>query len=73
MYLACMCTELENHLGIKDKVLSEFIIDLSASSANCDDFRKDLVENGAEMTEILVDRIWNLIQHMQVMGGSQRI
>lgn len=58
--------ELENHLGIKDKVLSEFIIDLSKSSENSDDFRKDLTKNGAEMTETLVERIWNLIQHMQV-------
>lgn len=58
--------ELENHLGIKDKVLSEFIIELSKSSKNCDDFRKDLAKNGAEMTETLVERIWNLIQHMQV-------
>ncbi|GMH39385.1 hypothetical protein BSKO_07283 [Bryopsis sp. KO-2023] len=63
-------SELENHLGIKDKTLSEFVIDLAKKSKNSDDFRKKLVEFGAEMTETLVERLWSLIQHMQGSSAS---
>ncbi|XP_068739070.1 ATP-dependent RNA helicase DHX8-like [Montipora capricornis] len=43
-----ICTELDNHLGINDKDLAEFIIMLSEKNPTLDKFRAALAENGAE-------------------------
>jgi ATP-dependent RNA helicase DHX8/PRP22 len=63
-------TTLENHLGIADKTLSEFIIELAKDSKDVQSFRQSLNENGAEMPEQLVHTIWNLIQKM--LPGKNR-
>lgn len=43
-----ICTELENHLGINDKDLAEFIIALARKHSTFDKFKASLVKNGAE-------------------------
>lgn len=43
-----ICTELENHLGINDKDLAEFIIALATKHSSFERFKAALVKNGAE-------------------------
>lgn len=57
-------SELENHLGLADKTLSEFIIELSKGKGSVKEFRLELRENGADMPDALVDTLWAIIQKM---------
>ena len=41
-----VCTELENHLGINDKVLAEFCIAMAAKHTTVDKFKAALGESG---------------------------
>ena len=41
-------TELENHIGIGDKTLSEFVIDLASKHADARSFQKALDEVGVK-------------------------
>ncbi|XP_034652656.1 ATP-dependent RNA helicase DHX8 [Drosophila subobscura] len=69
-----ICTELDNHLGINDKDLAEFIIDLENKHRSYDAFRKALLENGAEFPDSLVQnlqRIINLMRPSRPRGGSE--
>ena len=50
-------SELQNHLGLSDKTLAEFIIDQHTQSASSQDFRKALNAFGAEFPPSLVDSI----------------
>lgn len=43
-----ICTELENHLGVNDKDLAEFIIALANKHATLDKFKAALLKNGAD-------------------------
>ena len=61
--------ELENHLGIADKTLSEFIVELSKGKASVKEFRLALRENGADMPDSLVETLWAIIQRM-LPGGK---
>ena len=63
---ALLCLELENHLGLNNKDLAEFIIHLARNAKSEGAFKKDLLENGAEMTDVFIERLWTLIQHMTV-------
>ena len=56
--------ELENHLGISEKTLAEFIIELAQGKASQREFQKALVANHAEMPDSLVQTIWNVIQRL---------
>jgi hypothetical protein len=60
-----ICTEFENHLGLTDKVLAEFVIDLADKHANISSFNKSLLENGAEFPEAFVANLYNIIQKMR--------
>lgn len=60
-----ICTELDNHLGINDKDLAEFIIMLSEKNPTLDKFRAALAENGAEFPESFTSNLLRLIQKMQ--------
>ncbi|RZC42069.1 HA2, OB NTP bind, S1, and/or AAA 16 domain containing protein [Asbolus verrucosus] len=60
-----VCTELENHLGMNDKDLAEFIIHLSEKHDTVDSFKKVLVENGAEFSDSFVSNLLRIIQHMR--------
>uniref|UniRef100_H2M8Z8 ATP-dependent RNA helicase DHX8 n=1 Tax=Oryzias latipes TaxID=8090 RepID=H2M8Z8_ORYLA len=60
-----VCTELDNHLGINDKDLAEFVISLAEKQPAFDGFKAVLLENGAEFTDSLISNLLRLIQTMQ--------
>lgn len=60
-----ICTELENHLGISDKVLAEFIIALADKNDSFDKFKEALVKNGAEFSDSFISNLLRIIQHMK--------
>ena len=43
-----VCTELENHLGVGEKDLAEFIISLAGKNNTFDKFKRALLKNGAD-------------------------
>jgi hypothetical protein len=59
-----ICTEFDNHLGIKDKDLAEFIIHMAQSSDSYDLFRRKLEENDAEISESFSKNLYRIIQTM---------
>ncbi|KAK2820685.1 hypothetical protein Q5P01_023644 [Channa striata] len=60
-----VCTELDNHLGISDKDLAEFVISLAEKQPAFDGFKALLLENGAEFTDSLISNLLRLIQTMR--------
>ncbi|GFQ88191.1 ATP-dependent RNA helicase DHX8 [Trichonephila clavata] len=60
-----ICTELNNHLGINDKDLAEFIIDLAGKNDTLESFKKALDENGAEFTESFISTLLRIIKQMK--------
>ncbi|XP_014230735.1 ATP-dependent RNA helicase DHX8 [Trichogramma pretiosum] len=60
-----ICTELENHLGLNEKDLAEFIIHLAEKNNTFESFRKALLENGAEFSDSFVANLLRIIQHMK--------
>uniref|UniRef100_A0A8C2EI23 ATP-dependent RNA helicase DHX8 n=1 Tax=Cyprinus carpio TaxID=7962 RepID=A0A8C2EI23_CYPCA len=60
-----VCTELDNHLGINDKDLAEFVISLAEKNPSIDGFKTVLVKNGADFTDSLVSNLLRLIQTMR--------
>lgn len=60
-----VCTELENHLGLNDKDLAEFIIALSEKHKTFDEFKAVMIENGAEFSDSLIANLLRLIKHMK--------
>eukprot|EP00965_Chrysotila_dentata_P110270 3643554-Pleurochrysis_carterae.AAC.2 len=59
-----VCKELDNHLGISDKTLAEFIIDLAKQNPELSAFRKALDENGAEFPASFASSLLSLINRM---------
>ena len=47
-----VCSELESHLGVADRVLAEFVVDLGRASA----FAARLTDQGAELLDYLAAR-----------------
>uniref|UniRef100_A0A8C3GCH8 ATP-dependent RNA helicase DHX8 n=1 Tax=Cyclopterus lumpus TaxID=8103 RepID=A0A8C3GCH8_CYCLU len=68
-----VCTELDNHLGISDKDLAEFVIDLAEKQPSFDGFKELLLKNGAEFTDSLVGNLLRLIQTMRPPSMSSTI
>ncbi|XP_050431567.1 ATP-dependent RNA helicase DHX8 [Adelges cooleyi] len=66
-----ICTELENHLGLNDKDLAEFIIDLAYNNDTLDSFKKALLKNGAEFSDSFIANLLRIIQHMQPRMSKQ--
>ncbi|KAM9335986.1 ATP-dependent RNA helicase DHX8 [Symphorus nematophorus] len=60
-----VCTELDNHLGISDKDLAEFVINLAEKQPTFDGFKALLLQNGAEFTDSLISNLLRLIQTMR--------
>ncbi|XP_077299684.1 ATP-dependent RNA helicase pea [Arctopsyche grandis] len=60
-----VCTELDNHLGINDKDLAEFIISLSEENTTLEAFKKVLIENGAEFSDSFTENLLRIIQLMR--------
>ena len=44
-----VCTELENHLGVNDKVLAEFFISMAGKHTTAEKFKAALGENGEHL------------------------
>lgn len=65
-----ICTELDNHLGINDKDLAEFIIDLADKNPNFDNFKKVLLENGAEFPDSFITNLLRIIQLMKKKSNA---
>ncbi|XP_050344925.1 ATP-dependent RNA helicase DHX8 [Nymphalis io] len=65
-----ICTELDNHLGLNDKDLAEFIIDLADKNPYFDDFKKALIENGAEFSDSFMTNLLRIIQHMKPVPNA---
>lgn len=66
-----ICTELDNHLGMNDKDLAEFIIDLAETHTKLDDFKKALIENGAEFPDSFIANLLRIIQLMKTSKNSK--
>ncbi|CAH1404182.1 unnamed protein product [Nezara viridula] len=60
-----ICTELENHLGLNDKDLAEFIIDLASKNNTFESFKKALLDNDAEFSDSFISNLLRIIQHMR--------
>ncbi|GFS95575.1 ATP-dependent RNA helicase DHX8 [Nephila pilipes] len=60
-----ICTELDNHLGISDKDLAEFIIDLAEKNDTFESFKMALTDNGAEFTESFISTLLRIIKQMK--------
>lgn len=65
--------ELDNHFGMNDKVLAEFIIDLAKRSNSYDEYKKSLDDNGANFNEQFSSNLYKLITKMDPknMGSNQ--
>eukprot|EP00126_Sphaerothecum_destruens_P013073 Sdes_comp22362_c0_seq1m20840 len=77
--VAKVCNELENHLGISDRVLAEFIISLVEASSSLEDFQKELHKNGAafapsfsaNLYRVIVTLKSNTLTHEGKKNGSE--
>uniref|UniRef100_A0A1I7XLM6 S1 motif domain-containing protein n=1 Tax=Heterorhabditis bacteriophora TaxID=37862 RepID=A0A1I7XLM6_HETBA len=61
-----VCSELDNHFGLKDKEVAEFIIDLATINNTFDKFKTALGEQGLgdQFDDSLIANLLRLIQHM---------
>lgn len=59
-----ICTELDNHLGVNDKDLAEFLIHLAQQSANYEVFRKQLADNQADLPDSFSSNLYRIIQKL---------
>ena len=59
-----VCAELDAHLGVSDKTLAEFIIDLAQKHPELGAFRAALDENGAEFPSSFASSLLALITKM---------
>eukprot|EP00928_Gymnodinium_smaydae_P046680 TRINITY_DN31105_c0_g1_i1.p1 TRINITY_DN31105_c0_g1~~TRINITY_DN31105_c0_g1_i1.p1 ORF type:complete len:1151 (+),score=293.85 TRINITY_DN31105_c0_g1_i1:106-3558(+) len=62
--------EIQNHWGIEDKTLAEFVIHMGGESKNVDEFETNLLETGATPTRAFSERLFDLIQKMGGGGGG---
>ncbi|XP_075950221.1 ATP-dependent RNA helicase DHX8-like [Anarhichas minor] len=60
-----VCTELENHLGISEKDLAEFIISLAEKHPTFEGFKATLFQNGADFTDTFIGNLLRLIHTMR--------
>ncbi|XP_041817936.1 ATP-dependent RNA helicase DHX8-like [Chelmon rostratus] len=67
-----VCTELENHLGISEKDLAEFVISLAEKHPTFEAFKAVLCENGADFTDTLVGNLLRLIQTMRPSASTSK-
>uniref|UniRef100_A0A667ZVH0 ATP-dependent RNA helicase DHX8 n=1 Tax=Myripristis murdjan TaxID=586833 RepID=A0A667ZVH0_9TELE len=68
-----VCTELENHLGISEKDLAEFIIDLAEKHPTFEEFKDILLKNGADFTDTLIGNLLRLIQTMRTSPSTSKV
>ena len=56
-----VCSELENHVGVGDKTLAEFIIELTDQNPSLPAFMRALERNGAEFPDSFTSSLHSLI------------
>ncbi|KAF7151906.1 hypothetical protein RHSIM_Rhsim02G0021600 [Rhododendron simsii] len=56
-----VCTELESHLRLRDKVLAEFITDIGRNCEKLEDFAAQLKQHGAVMPDYFVRTLLTII------------
>lgn len=59
-------------MGLADKTLSEFIIELSRGKASAKEFKAELKGNGAEIPDSLAETLWAIIQKLAPGGGGAK-
>nr|CAB3468031.1 unnamed protein product [Digitaria exilis] len=64
-----VCSELEAHLRVADRVLAEFVVDLGRASASAADFADALRDHGAELPDYLVRSLHGEPELYQVRRG----
>ncbi|KAH0562145.1 hypothetical protein GP486_003163 [Trichoglossum hirsutum] len=57
-------SELQNHLGVSDKTLAEFVIDQHSKCTSLPEFKKLLEELGAEFPQSLIESVDRLVLTM---------
>lgn len=67
-----VCTELDNHLGLSDRTLAEFIICLADKFPDPPVFRQALAENGAEFPDSLSDNLLRIIGAMKPSARKEK-
>lgn len=67
-----VCTELDNHLGLSDRTLAEFIIHLADKSPDPPAFRQALAKNGAEFPDSLSDNLLRIIGAMKPSARNEK-
>uniref|UniRef100_A0A915PPL1 RNA helicase n=1 Tax=Setaria digitata TaxID=48799 RepID=A0A915PPL1_9BILA len=62
-----VCVELDNHFGLADKDVAEFIIYLATENPTFDKFKKSIVKEGLadQFDDSLLTNLLRIIQHMQ--------
>ncbi|KAG8959008.1 DEAH-box ATP-dependent RNA helicase prp22 [Tulasnella sp. 419] len=56
--------EIKNHLNLDDKTVAEFVIDIHTKSKTKDDFKANLMENGADFPGSFIDTLDRLILNL---------
>lgn len=59
-----MLQELDNHVGVKDKALAEFIIHLGSQSKDEREFKSKLDGVDADFTDQFTNSLFNIIKKM---------
>ncbi|TVU09025.1 hypothetical protein EJB05_42464, partial [Eragrostis curvula] len=57
-----VCSELEAHLGVADRVLAEFVVDLGRAAASAADFGASLRDHGADLPDDLARSLHAVIR-----------
>ncbi|CAG9535662.1 unnamed protein product [Cercopithifilaria johnstoni] len=63
-----VCVELDNHFGLADKDVAEFIIYLATENPTFDKFKKSIMKEGLadQFDDSLLANLLRIIQHMQL-------
>lgn len=65
-------TELQNHLGVNEKTLAEFVIDQHLQCKSLDEFKSSLKAVGAEFPQSLIESVDRLVVTMHPKYKSKR-
>jgi ATP-dependent RNA helicase DHX8/PRP22 len=57
-----VCVELENHIGMADKDLAEFVIHLALESDGAAAFKSALASNGAVFPSAFAERLHEMVK-----------
>src|SRR3954463_3125671 len=67
-----VASELQNHLGISDKTLAEFVIAQHSECNSLEEFQKKLEAMGADFPQSLIESVDRLVRtmHPKYKGGK---